>query len=184
MPGHSPRRVSYPSKNSTLPQPFHITVAVAPLPLSPCRARPLLPVPLPVPGLEAVPSGILDFEAFLRCRARNARATVASREAPYPSMGFVPLRGPSSDRGLPGPRSVRRVVARLRRDNRPSTSSAPSQAVSLRRRPGSTGAARKRLWCLASTLVPGCPGPIGARCGGSDPSAGSIPAESVRSRSG
>jgi hypothetical protein len=56
-PGHFPRRRSYPSKNSTRSQPFHITVAVAPLPLPIRSSRPLLPVPLPVPGLEALPSG-------------------------------------------------------------------------------------------------------------------------------
>jgi hypothetical protein len=47
---HSPRRCSHPSKNSTRPQPHHVTVAVAPLPFPPvplvpsdrlrCQSRP------------------------------------------------------------------------------------------------------------------------------------------------
>jgi hypothetical protein len=40
VPMHSPRRCSHPSKNSTRPQPHHVTVAVAPLPFPPVALVP------------------------------------------------------------------------------------------------------------------------------------------------
>ena len=119
--------------------------------------------PLPVAKRPILPWALFPFEVLPR--------TVGSR-ALDPSVASSLASEETTD-----PRRAPLHPAHARAYRRPA-------AVSLRRPPGSTGAARKRLWCLASTLVPGCPGPIGARCGGSDPSAGSIPAESVRSRSG
>lgn len=106
--GHFPRRVSHPSKNSPRLQPFHIAVAVAPLPFRPsCSA----PSPGPVSGSRSRCSAgrRVDFEAFLRCRVSSAVTTVAGRGAPCPSVGFVPLQGSFSESGAPLPRSSRRV---------------------------------------------------------------------------
>jgi hypothetical protein len=68
-PGHFPRRRSYPSKNSTRSQPFHITVAVAPLPL---------------------PSARLGLSSRFRCQFRVSR--LCRREARL--RGFPPPSGP------------------------------------------------------------------------------------------
>ena len=94
LAGHFPRRASHPSKNSPRLQPFHIAVAVAPLPFPPSSSA---SSPGPVAGSRSRSSAgrSVDFEAFLRCRVRNALTTVADREAPCPSVGFVPLQGPS-----------------------------------------------------------------------------------------
>jgi hypothetical protein len=94
LAGHFPRRASHPSKNSPRLQPFHIAGAVAPLPFPPSSSA---SSPGSVAGSRSRSSAgrSVDFEAFLRCRVRNALTTVADREAPCPSVGFVPLQGPS-----------------------------------------------------------------------------------------
>jgi hypothetical protein len=110
---HSPRRCSHPSKNSTRPQPHHVTVAVAPLPFP--------PVPL-------VPSDQLrcqsrPFEIRLTgAPASRLSSTVESVTPirPLPAggalsfLGFVPLQGPflrlESHRALSlSPRIDRRI---------------------------------------------------------------------------
>jgi hypothetical protein len=106
--GHFPRRCSYPSKNSPRLQPFHIAVAVAPLPFRPSCSTPS-PGSVAGSGSRSFVGRRVDFEAFLRCRVRSAVTTVAGRGAPYPSVGFVPLQGTFSESGAPRPRSSRRV---------------------------------------------------------------------------
>jgi hypothetical protein len=94
LAGHFPRRASHPSKNSPRLQPFHIAVAVAPLPF-PLSSSASSPGSVAGSRSRSSAGRSVDFEAFLRCRVRNALSTVAGREAPCPSVGFVPLQGPS-----------------------------------------------------------------------------------------
>jgi len=128
VPMHSPRRVSYPPKDSPRSQPHHVTVAVAPLPFPPtplgsqlrlrCQSRPSEPLIRQDVG----------FEALLRARVRNALPTVASRAAPCPSMGFVPLQGPSRKTGALCSDLPRRRPT-VPKDDRATTSSVPTPAA-------------------------------------------------------
>jgi hypothetical protein len=89
----------HPSKNSPRRQPFHVTVAVAPLPFPPVPRSPFPSPPLPEVMLEETPDASVGFEALLHHRVRSALPAVASRAAPYPSMGFGPLQGSSREPG-------------------------------------------------------------------------------------
>jgi len=117
---HTPRRIPpYRSRSTSL------------WPLPPCRCLPAAsaapPGSVAGSGFRCFAVGTLDFEAFLRCRVRSARATVASRETPYPSWALFPFE------------VLLRTVGSLARDpcvgSRP-TSSAPSPAhARAQRRP-------------------------------------------------
>lgn len=116
----SPRRCSHPSKNSTRPQPHHVTVAVAPLPFPPvplvpsdrlrCRSRPL----------EIRMDRSVGFEAFLRRRVRDA-----IRPLPAGGRPILPgLRSPS--RFFPEAREHPRSLALAL--HRPWNSKSPRRA--------------------------------------------------------
>jgi len=115
-------------------------------------------------------------------------ATVASREMPCPSLGFVPLRGPSPNRGHPRPRFIRQVTpGELRSITRTRSRAARARCRLLAETiPGVTPSAKgpkTSRRCHLGTpchpevvLVPRIELTLAServRCGGSDPSAGS-----------
>jgi len=135
-PTPSSRRTSHPPKaSSTAAVPRHR--GRCPRAVGRHPARPVEPSPLPAPSLRAPPDRSLDFEAFLRCRVWAPRGRFQSR-CTRPSMGFVPLRGPSrsaagthaDDRGAAddeNPKKTVRISNKLR--------SAPAASVRCRPRP-------------------------------------------------
>lgn len=88
---HSPRRFSHPSKNSTRPQPHHVTVAVAPLPFPPralassdrlrCQSRPSEIRSLGAPASRPC-SAVESVTPSDRCQPA----------APYPSWASFPFK--------------------------------------------------------------------------------------------
>jgi hypothetical protein len=87
----------------------------SPWPLPPCRSPSRGPDPLASTvaseHLGIPPARSVDFGALLRRRVRMTTATVADRAASRPSLGFVPLRGPSA-RTDTASRAVGRGAAR------------------------------------------------------------------------
>jgi len=89
----SSRRFSHPSKNSTRPQPHHVTVAVAPLPFPPvplassdqlrCQSRPL-EIRLMGASASRLCSAVESVTPSDRCQPAGALSF----------LGFVPLQGP------------------------------------------------------------------------------------------
>jgi hypothetical protein len=65
---HLPRDALHTPRRHPRLQPYHVTVAVAPLPLAVDPARPVSSSPLPAPFLRAPHDRGLDSEAFLRRR--------------------------------------------------------------------------------------------------------------------
>jgi len=117
VPRHSPRRCSHPSKNSTRPQPHHVTVAVAPLPFPPTSAFPRATT---VAGDDVwVRSDrSVGFEALLRRQVRDALR-------PLPADGR-PI--------LPGLCSPSRYISRVAGGTRASCRS-PVCVAKIRRKP-------------------------------------------------
>jgi hypothetical protein len=72
----------------------------SPWPLPPCRSPSRGPDPeastVADEHLGIPPARSVDFGALLRRRVRMTTTTVADRAASRPSLGFVPLRGPSA----------------------------------------------------------------------------------------
>jgi hypothetical protein len=117
-------------------QPYHVTVAVAPLPLAIDPARLVGTPPLPAPSLRAPPDRSLDFEAFLRRRIWTPRDRFQSRGI----LSFHGLCSPS--RSLPDrtralmPTSVVSPMTKIRRKPSVSaTSSVPHLTASVRCKP-------------------------------------------------
>jgi len=160
---HTPRRIPpYRSRSTSL------------WPLPPCRcfpsSRPLLPVPLPVPGLEALPSG----------HSTSRLSSAVGSVTPPPPLPVA--RRPILPWALFPFEVLLRIVG-SRPSIRPSCRRAlpkkhptPDELRSITSPPESGVGAWHRARFYSRRLD-------GSRCLGSDPSAGSIPAESVRSRS-
>jgi hypothetical protein len=127
----------------------------SPWPLPPCRWPSRRPDPpastVADEHLGAPPTRSLDFGALLRRRVRTRTRPLPIGPASRPSLGFVPLRGPSAlPAGLSSHRTRRRTP-RQSEDNRVRTTSSvphPSRSVrdgpatSSRRPPGSDTARR------------------------------------------
>jgi hypothetical protein len=98
VPMHSPRRCSHPSKNSTRPQPHHVTVAVAPLPFAADRRDPSRRLRCRRHRSEPSDRSV-GFEALLRRRVRDALQPLPAGGRPIlpglcsPSRSFPETRG-------------------------------------------------------------------------------------------
>jgi len=103
----------------------------------------------------------VDLEALLRRRVRSACTAVAGDAAPCPSMGFVPLQGPSTRRS---PRPAREP-RRCHPEGRFTTGPAPFRSQHPRPKPRSLGPPTPRR-PIPKDQTPGCQG---TRCRLRDP---------------
>jgi hypothetical protein len=114
----SSQRLFTPLEGIPRRQPHHVTVAVAPLPLAIAPAR-----PSDIHRCRRTSRSPTAAEPRLRGVAPppspETSPTVADRAASCPSLGFVPLRGPSTlPTSLSSRLTWRRTAAKIRREPR------------------------------------------------------------------
>jgi hypothetical protein len=137
----SPRRVSYPPKDSPRPQPYRITAALAPLPLLPSLSARLPATPFPGCPLLAPRRRPLGFEALLRVRVRtSSRPFPAGRRPvlPWASLPSKVLRCRAFNRDATPTLALRppkwtRSSIELR--SAPETTDSELSVATVRRRP-------------------------------------------------
>jgi len=91
-----PRDATYPSKDSSHPQPYRVTTAVAVLTFSSRRPSHFPVKPFPIPPFPAPSARSVAFKALLRLWVRTIVRRIPARDG-LSSLGFFPLQGPSTD---------------------------------------------------------------------------------------